>query len=41
MLAAIFLMVKSEQKKPEPVTEIILVQNWFEELKRLVPDGKK
>jgi serine/threonine-protein kinase len=36
-----FLMVKLEQPKPEPVTELILVQNWFEELKRLVPAGKK
>jgi hypothetical protein len=23
------------------VTEMILVQNWFEELKRLCPTGKK
>jgi len=36
-----FLMVKEEQEKPTPVTEMILVQNWFEELKRLVPAGKK
>ncbi len=36
-----FLMVKHEQRKPTPVTEMILVQNWFEELKRLVPSGKK
>jgi serine/threonine-protein kinase len=36
-----FLMVKNEQRKPNPVTEMILVQNWFEELKRLVPSGKK
>jgi hypothetical protein len=36
-----FLMVKSEERKLHPVTEIILVQNWFEELKRLVPTGKK
>jgi hypothetical protein len=35
-----FLMVKGEQRKPSPVTEMILVQNWFEELKRLVPTGK-
>lgn len=32
-----FLMVKGEQRKPTPVTELILVQNWLEELKRLVP----
>jgi len=24
----------------QPVTEMILVQNWFEELKRLVPTGR-
>jgi serine/threonine-protein kinase len=35
-----FLMVKLEQRKPTPVTEMILVQNWFEELKRLAPAGK-
>jgi Tol biopolymer transport system component len=27
-----FLMVKIEQRKPSPVTEMILIQNWFEEL---------
>ena len=32
-----FLMVKGEQQKPTPVIEMILVQNWFEELKRRVP----
>jgi len=36
-----FLMVKWEQRKPTPVTELTLVQNWFEELKRLLPAGKK
>ncbi len=36
-----FLMVKMDQRKPTPVTEIILVQNWFVELKRLAPTGKK
>jgi len=36
-----FLMVKLEDRKPSPVTEMILVQNWFEELKRLIPTGKK
>ena len=36
-----FLMVKKEEIKPRPVTEMILVQNWFEELQRLVPTGKK
>jgi Tol biopolymer transport system component len=36
-----FLMVKFENRKPTPVTEMVLIQNWFEELKRLVPSGKK
>jgi serine/threonine-protein kinase len=36
-----FLMVKLEERKPQPATEMILVHNWFEELKRLVPIGKK
>jgi hypothetical protein len=36
-----FLMVKLDQRKPTPVTEMILVQNWFEELKQKVPSGKK
>jgi hypothetical protein len=34
-------MVKLKQRKPTPVTEMILVENWFEELKRLSPSGKK
>ena len=34
-------MVKLEEAKPTPVTEMVLVQNWFEELKRLAPTGKK
>jgi eukaryotic-like serine/threonine-protein kinase len=32
-----FLMVKREEPKPQPVTEMIIVQNWFEELRRLAP----
>ena len=32
-----FLMVQKGETKPEPVTEMVLVQNWFEELKRLCP----
>jgi serine/threonine-protein kinase len=32
-----FLMVKFEQRKPTPVNELILVQNWVEELKRFLP----
>jgi serine/threonine-protein kinase len=35
-----FLMVKHGEAKPEPVTEMILVQNWLEELKRLCPTEK-
>ena len=35
-----FLMVKREERPPQPVTEMILIQNWLEELKRLVPTGK-
>jgi Tol biopolymer transport system component len=34
-----FLMVKLVERKSQPVTEMILVQNWLEELKRLVPAG--
>jgi hypothetical protein len=34
-------MVKLDDEKPTPVTEMILVQNWFEELKRIAPSGKK
>ena len=36
-----FLMVKQEQRKPTPVTEMIFVQNWCEELKQKLPTGKK
>ena len=36
-----FLMVRSEVIEPQPVTEMILIQNWFEKLKRLVPTDKK
>jgi serine/threonine-protein kinase len=36
-----FLMIRLEDRKPSPLTEMTLVQNWFEELKRLVPTGKK
>jgi len=34
-----FLVLKGREETP--VTEIHIVQNWFEELKRLVPTGKK
>jgi len=36
-----FLLNKVERRESAPITEMILVQNWFEELKRLVPIGKK
>jgi Tol biopolymer transport system component len=29
--------VLAEQERPEPITRLILVHNWFEELKHLVP----
>jgi serine/threonine-protein kinase len=32
-----FLMVKLEDRKSQPLTEMVLVQNWFEELRRLAP----
>jgi serine/threonine-protein kinase len=35
-----FLVTKLGETKPEPVTEMVLVQNWFEELKRLCPTEK-
>jgi len=36
-----FLMVKQEDRKPQPITEMILVHDWFEELKQLAPIRKK
>ncbi len=36
-----FLMVRRAERPLRPVTEFILVQNWFEDLKRLVPTDKK
>jgi hypothetical protein len=36
-----FLMRKMSDQPPQPVRQIQLVQNWFEELKRLVPASKK
>jgi hypothetical protein len=35
-----FLMVKVEERKPQPVTEMVLVQNWFDELRRLTSANK-
>jgi hypothetical protein len=36
-----FLMVKHDPWKTMPATEIVLVQNGFEEIKRLCPIGKE
>ncbi len=36
-----FLMVKPEDVKPTSVTELVLIVNWAQDLKRLVPAGKK
>jgi hypothetical protein len=36
-----FLMTKLGDRKAQPVTELILVQNWLEEVKRLAPTGKQ
>ena len=33
--------IRLKLRKPQPVTELILVQNWFEELRRLAPTTKK
>jgi len=33
-------MTKFGDRTPNPVTEMILVQNWFEELGRLAPAKK-
>jgi eukaryotic-like serine/threonine-protein kinase len=35
-----FLMVQTEERKSEPLTEMVLVQNWSEELKRPPAPGK-
>jgi Tol biopolymer transport system component len=36
-----FLMLKPTEQAQAPPTQIIVVQNWFEELKQKVPAGKK
>jgi eukaryotic-like serine/threonine-protein kinase len=37
-----FLMIKlNESASSSPLTQIVLVQSWFEELKQKVPAGKK
>ncbi len=35
-----FLMVKLGEGKPQPLTDMVLVQNWFEEVRRLAPAHK-
>ena len=35
-----FLMLKASEQAQAALTQIIVVQNWFEELKRRVPVGK-
>ncbi len=34
-----FVMDTDTESEPEPVTQIRIVQNWFEELKLLAPTG--
>jgi serine/threonine-protein kinase len=36
-----FLMVRRDDRPLRPVTELVLVQNWFEEIRRLAPKGSK
>ena len=36
-----FLAIREDETKPFEITRLNFVQNWFEELKRLVPTGKK
>ena len=38
--ASDFLMIKPNEQATF-LTEIVVVQNWFEELKQKVPTGKK
>jgi eukaryotic-like serine/threonine-protein kinase len=35
-----FLMVKGGARTPQPLTEMVLVQNWFEEVRRPALPGK-
>ena len=32
-----FLLIQARERPPELITHMTVVQNWFEELKRLVP----
>lgn len=34
-------MIREEPLKPAPVTEMILVESWLQELMRLVPGGRR
>jgi hypothetical protein len=36
-----FLMKQLSDQPPQPVRQIQIVQNWFEELKRLIPASRK
>jgi hypothetical protein len=36
-----FLMLKPTEQNQAAPTQIVVVQNWFEELKQKVPTGKK
>jgi len=36
-----FLMVKKDEMEATPVTDMVLVMNWFQDLQRLAPTGKK
>jgi serine/threonine-protein kinase len=36
-----FLMIKWQTEETSTPTQLIIVQNWFEELKRLVPTGER
>jgi hypothetical protein len=36
-----FLMVKREETKPQPVTRLVLIQNWTRELERLFETRKR
>jgi serine/threonine-protein kinase len=35
-----FLMIRQVDEQPAPVTRLHVVQNWFEELKRIAPTGQ-
>lgn len=36
-----FLMVRRDDRPLRSVTELVFVQNWFEEIKRLAPAGRR